>query len=46
MVRDNISNLINSLKNAQSSGKDVLRAPYTKMNMSILEVLKREGGNV
>lgn len=43
MVRDNISNLINGLKNAQTSGKDVLRVPYTKMSMSVLEVLKREG---
>lgn len=43
MVRDNISNLIIGLKNAQTSGKDSLRTPYTKLNMSILEVLKREG---
>jgi len=43
MVKDNISNLINGLKNAQTSGKDVFRTPYTKMNMAILEVLKREG---
>ena len=40
MVVDNISNLIISLKNASTAGKDYLRVPATKMNDSILNVLK------
>ena len=40
MVVDNISNLIISLKNAATAGKDYLRVPATKMNVSILNVLK------
>ena len=40
MVVDNISNLIISLKNASTAGKDYLRVPATKMNASILNVLK------
>jgi small subunit ribosomal protein S8 len=40
MVVDNISNLITSLKNASTAGKDYLNVPATKMSVSILNVLK------
>ena len=40
MVVDNISNLIISLKNASTAGKDYLRVPATKINSAILNVLK------
>jgi small subunit ribosomal protein S8 len=40
MVVDNISNLIISLKNASTAGKDYLNVPVTKMNTAILNVLK------
>lgn len=40
MVVDNISNLIISLKNASKAGKDCILAPFTKINVAILNVLK------
>jgi small subunit ribosomal protein S8 len=43
MVIDSISNLIISLKNAQERGLSSTRAPFSKLNTSILEVLKKEG---
>lgn len=43
MVIDSISNLIVNLKNAQERGLDSVRAPFSNLNSSILEVLKREG---
>jgi small subunit ribosomal protein S8 len=43
MVKDSVSDLIISLKNASKRGKEALTTPYTKMNLSILEVLKKEG---
>lgn len=43
MVIDSISNLIIVLKNAQERGLDTTRAPFSKLNSAILEVLKREG---
>jgi small subunit ribosomal protein S8 len=43
MVIDSISNLIISLKNAQERGLSSARAPFSKLNASILEVLKKEG---
>lgn len=43
MVIDSISNLIVVLKNAQLRGMALTRAPFSKLNASILEVLKKEG---
>jgi small subunit ribosomal protein S8 len=43
MVVDSISNLIIALKNAQDRGLAEARAPFSKLNASILEVLKKEG---
>jgi small subunit ribosomal protein S8 len=43
MVIDSISNLIITLKNAQDRGLAEARAPFSKLNASILEVLKKEG---
>jgi len=43
MVVDSISNLITSLKNAQERGLSEARAPFSKLNTAILEVLKKEG---
>lgn len=43
MVVDNISNLITSLKNASTAGKDYLNVPATKMSIAILNVLKENG---
>ncbi len=43
MVIDSISNLIIALKNAQDRGLSLARAPFSKLNASILEVLKKEG---
>lgn len=43
MVNDPVSNLIISLKNASLQSKEAVRVPYTKMSLSILEVLKKEG---
>lgn len=43
MVVDNISNLIISLKNAQIAKHDSVSVADTKMNRSILDVLKKEG---
>jgi small subunit ribosomal protein S8 len=42
MVRDSISNLIISLKNATLSEKEVVVVPFSKMSLSILELLKKE----
>lgn len=43
MVVDSISNLIISLKNAQDRGLASTRAPFSKLNVAILDVLKKEG---
>ena len=43
MVGDSISNLIIGLKNAQERGTSSIRAPFSKLNLAILEVLKKEG---
>lgn len=43
MVGDKISNLIISLKNAYIAGHASTVLPYTKMNESILTVLRKEG---
>lgn len=43
MVVDPVSNLINGLKNASVSKKEVVEVPYTKMNQSILEALQKQG---
>jgi len=43
MVIDSIANLINSLKNASQRGLETVTVPYTKMQNSILNVLKSEG---
>jgi small subunit ribosomal protein S8 len=42
MVKDTISNLIVSLKNASATGKDYSYAPATKVIISILDVLKKK----
>jgi small subunit ribosomal protein S8 len=43
MVGDKISNLIIGLKNAGIADHKVVSFPYTKLNHSILDVLKKEG---
>jgi small subunit ribosomal protein S8 len=43
MVGDKISNLIIGLKNAYIAKHAIFETPYTKMNESILSVLKKEG---
>lgn len=43
MVKDNISNLINGLKNAGISGRDRMDFEYTKFNFSVLDKLKEQG---
>lgn len=42
MVKDSISNLITSLKNASSTGKETASAPATKIVVSILDALKNK----
>lgn len=41
MVEDKISNLINGLKTASASNKDTAEVPYSKVNVSILDILKK-----
>jgi small subunit ribosomal protein S8 len=43
MVGDTISNLIISLKNAQKARHEEVVLSFSKMKLSILEVLKKEG---
>lgn len=43
MVGDKISNLIISIKNAYNAKHLSFVTPYTKLNASILEVLRKEG---
>jgi len=43
MVGDKISNLIIGLKNAYNAKHTTFELPYTKMNESILEALKKQG---
>ena len=43
MVKDHISELIISLKNASAVGHESVETPYTKMKSSVLDVLKKEG---
>jgi len=43
MVKDSISNLISNLKNANKAGHEVATFPYSAMNLSILEILSRNG---
>lgn len=43
MVVDNISNLIITLKNAQTAKHDSVSVADTKMNRAVLDVLKKEG---
>jgi small subunit ribosomal protein S8 len=43
MVKDKISDLINSLKNANKTGKDFLVFPCTNMVKSICDTLAKEG---
>ena len=43
MVGDSISNLIIGLKNAYNAKHSIFQSPFTKMNVSILEVLRKEG---
>jgi small subunit ribosomal protein S8 len=42
MVGDKISNLINGLKTASLANKEVATVPYSKINVAILELLKKE----
>ena len=42
MVGDRVSNLIIRLKNASLSDHKIVSFPYSKLNHSILEVLKKE----
>jgi small subunit ribosomal protein S8 len=43
MVGDKVSNLINGLKTASLADKEIANVPYSKMNLAILELLKKEG---
>lgn len=43
MVKDQISNLIVSLKNASDAGHPSLISPFSNMKASVLEVLEKEG---
>lgn len=43
MVGDKVSNLIIGLKNAYNAKHMVFETPFTKLNASILEVLRKEG---
>jgi small subunit ribosomal protein S8 len=43
MVKDSIANLIVSLKNASSAGHDSVVAPFSKINLAILELLQKQG---
>lgn len=43
MVGDKISNLIIGLKNAYNAKHDVFVSPFSKLNVSILETLRKEG---
>jgi small subunit ribosomal protein S8 len=43
MVEDKLSNLINGIKNAQTSGATTMRTAHTKFLLSVAEILKREG---
>lgn len=43
MVKDSIANLITGLKNAQERGISSVHAPFSNLNVSILNVLKKEG---
>ncbi len=43
MVKDGISDLIVSLKNASAIRKEIVVAPYSKLKADILDVLVKEG---
>ena len=43
MVGDKVSNLIIGLKNAYNAKHSIFETPFTKLNASILEVLRSEG---
>lgn len=43
MVVDPIGDFINRLYTASCAGKDVVRAPYSKMRQAIAHVLEKEG---
>lgn len=43
MVGDKVSNLIIGLKNAYIAKHNVFVSPYSKLNVSILETLRKEG---
>jgi len=43
MVKDSIANLITSLKNASNAGHESVTAPFSNLNLAILELLKKEG---
>lgn len=43
MVKDTVSNLIISLKNASISGKEVIAVPFSNISENILNVLKERG---
>ncbi len=43
MVKDSIANLISNLKNANKAGHETATFPYSAMNLSILEILAKNG---
>jgi small subunit ribosomal protein S8 len=43
MVRDTIAELVNGIKNASKAGKSTVVVPYSKLVVSVAEVLKTEG---
>ncbi len=40
---DNIANMLTTIRNAQAVKLESAKAPYSKVNFGILEILKREG---
>jgi len=40
---DNIANMLTTIRNAQAVKRESAKAPYSKVNLGIAEILKREG---
>ena len=40
---DNIANMLTIIRNAQAVKKESVKAPYSKVNFGIAEILKKEG---
>ena len=40
---DNIANMLTTIRNAQAVKRESAKAPYSKVNLAIAEILKKEG---